>query len=249
MFFDVETQSAGLFSESAILQIENSSLRTLIAKSTEREAQLLSEIEWLKEAFLSLQRSKFGPKKERWESEEQSLLVFNEAELEAKKPEEDDETEAVEVKGFTRKRGKRRPLPENLPRKIVTVELPENERVAEDGTPLKVVGREVSEKLVYEPAKLEVLQYHRLRYGLDSGEPVKTAPPVPSVIPKGIATPSLLSGIITNKYADGLPLYRQEEMFGRVGVDLSRGSMARWIVKCSESCLEIPGFFEVILST
>jgi transposase len=189
--------------------------------------------------ILSLKRQAFGPKKERWEEQEQDALLFNEAEVESKKAEDDNEDEVVAVQGFERKRGKRKPLPENLPRTIVTVELPESERVSADGTPLKVVGKEVSEKLVYEPARIEVIEYHRLRYGEDSGDPIKTAPPVPAIIPKGIATPSLLSGIVTHKYADGLPLYRQEEMFARIGVELSRNSMARWVVQSAEASMPI----------
>src|SRR6185437_10652547 len=167
------------------------------------------------------------------ETEEQGVLEFNEVEALAKEACEEDEEEQIEVKAHVKARGKRRPLPTNLPREIVVVELPENERVASDGTRLKVVGKEVSEKLEYEPAKLRVIEYHRLRYGKDAGDPVKTAPPVPSIIPKGIATPGLLAAIVTAKYADGLPLYRQEEILGRQGVDLSRTSMARWVVQAA----------------
>ncbi|MBK8203328.1 MAG: transposase [Bdellovibrionales bacterium] len=80
-----------------------------------------------------------------------------------------------------------------------------------------MIGWEVSEKLKYEPAKVSVLRYERAKYGVDSGDYVKTAPPVPCVIPKGIATPELLAAIITSKYCDGLPLYRIEEIMERQG--------------------------------
>ncbi len=72
----------------------------------------------------------------------------------------------------------------------------------------------MSEKFDYEPAKTKVIQYHRAKYGVDSGDYEKTAPPVPAIIPKGIATPGLLSAIAVAKFADGLPLYRQEEILG-----------------------------------
>lgn len=246
-------RSDDLITENASLREMKEGFEALIKSKDEKIAQYESEIERLQEIMLSLKRQVFGPKSERWQSEEQGVLLFNEAEVEASKPETeaagaatatDKEDETVAVKGFERKRGKRKPLPENLPRRIEVVELPESERVSPDGTPLKVVGKEVSEKLVYEPARIEVIEYHRLRYGIDSGEPVKTAPPVPAIIPKGIATPSLLSGIVTHKYADGLPLYRQEEMFDRIGVELSRGSMARWIVQAALACIPIWNFLE-----
>jgi transposase len=53
-------------------------------------------------------------------------------------------------------------------------------------------------------------------------------------IPKSLATPSLLAHVATSKYVDGLPLYRQEKIFARLGVDLSRGTLASWMVKMGE---------------
>jgi transposase len=130
-------------------------------------------------------------------------------------------------------------LPTHLPREVVTVELPENERFTEDGQPLRVIGKEISEKLVFEPSQMKVIEVHRCKYGVDSGEAIKTAPPIPSIIPKGIATPSLLAALVTAKYADGLPLYRQEDIFSRQGVDIPRCTMARWIVRGSSACMPI----------
>lgn len=164
------------------------------------------------------------------------MLLFNEAEMESHNPDQDkDDEDTVEVQSHTKKRGHRKPLPSNLPREVIKVELPQAEQVTEDGTQLKVIGWEVSEKLKYEPAKVSVIEYHRAKYGADSGDYVKTAPPVASVIPKGIATPELIAAIITGKYADGMPLYRMESMFERHDVDLSRGTMGRWMVQTAQA--------------
>ncbi len=89
-----------------------------------------------------------------------------------------------------------------------------------------------------------VFYYHRVKYGVECGDFEKTAPAVPSVIPKGIGTPSLFSGVITNKFVDGLPFYRQEEKFKRVGVDLPRSTQARWVVKCAEALMPIRNCLE-----
>jgi transposase len=238
----MSTESPSLFSDFMQLQNEYTGLKLWQAKQLEREALYQQEIAWLTEELLRIRRERFGAMKERWESEEQ-IILFNEAEVEAGKSDPEGQAEAldspVSVSGFKRKRGKRGPLPPALPREIVTVELPESERFTEDGQPLQVIGKEISEKLFFEPARLKVLEYHRLRYGVDSGDPIKTAPPVPSIIPKGIATPSLLADIVTNKYADGLPLYRQEEIWERTGVPLSRSSMGRWIMQAAEACMPV----------
>jgi len=244
----MSTQSPSLFIENSALKVEVEGLRFLVKNHQEREKRFEAELEWFKEQLTKLTRERFGPRKERWESEEQGILLFNEAEVEALKPEsadsEGENEEEVEVSGFKRKRGKRRPLPENLPREVVVLELPENEKITEDGQPLKVIGKVVTEKFFFEPAQMKVIEYHRYRYGVDSGDPIKTAPMVPSIIPKGIVTPSLLAHIVIQKYADGLPLYRQEEIWERQGVHLTRGSMARWIIQAAQACLPIWNILE-----
>jgi len=227
--------NGSLFSDNQDQQSQIESLQALVEKQKEKIEHYDSEISRLYEIINQFKKLAFGPRSERWESEEQYRL-FNEAEVEAKKPESGSEDEGtIEVKGHKKKRGKRKPLPKNLEREVVVVELPEDERVDENGNPLKVIGKEVSEKLKYEPAKLSVIEYHRLRYGRDSGDPVTTAPPVPSVLPKSMATPSLLAAVVTQKYADGLPLYRQEEIFQRHDIELSKSSMGRWIIKSAQA--------------
>jgi len=198
------------------------------------------EISRLNEIVRDLQRSKFGKKSERWESSEQ--LVFNEAEVESCKPDpmgEDDDVE-IKVSGHTKKiRGHRRALPTDLDREEIIIELPESERFAEDGTSLKVIGYEISEKLSYEPSKTKVIVYKRAKYGVDSGDYVKTAAPVPSIIPKGIATAELLASVVVEKYGYGMPLYRQEYKFDQMGVDLTRQTMARWVIKSADGCIPV----------
>lgn len=228
-----------IFTENETLKIENQSLRSLVDQERESKRIYADEITRLHEMLAELKRMKFGKKSERWESEEQ--LVFNEAEVESRKPDPhgDDEVE-IKVSAHTKKiRGHRKPLPENLEREEVTIELPESERFAEDGTPLKIIGYETSEKLKFEPSKTKVLVYRRAKYGVDSGDYVKTAPPVPSIIPKGIATAELLASVVVEKYGYGMPLYRQEYKFNQMGVDLTRQTMARWVVKSAEACMPV----------
>jgi transposase len=218
-------------------------LKVQTARDQERIKLLSDEVTYLNEVIRDLKRDKFGKKSERWESPEQGCL-FNEAEVESKKPDPDVEDDLIEgsetqVPAHTRKRGYRRPLPETLLREVVKLELPIEEQIAKDGTPLKIIGWEISEKLKYEPAKVSVTQYHRAKYGVDSGDYEKTAPAVPSIIPKGIATPELLAAICIGKYADALPLYRMEDIFKRHDIDLTRGTMARWVIKVAEACQPI----------
>lgn len=234
------TDQPSLLSRIELLEIEIAGLKNGLGQRDSRILQYESEVSRLTEIIIGLKRQAFGPRKERWVSQEQVIMLFNEAEVLATQTADDaNDDETSKVAAHERKRGKRKPLPEHLPRKIVTIELPEWERVDEVGNALKVIGREVSEKLEYEPARLTVIEIHRLRYGVDCGEPIKTAPVPPSIIPKGIVTPSLLSQIVGAKYADGLPLYRQEAIFKRLDIELPRHSMARWIVSAAEKCRPI----------
>ena len=75
-------------------------------------------------------------------------------------------------------------------------------------TPLKIIGYETSERLSYEPSKTKVIVYKRAKYGVDSGDYTKTAPPEPSIIPKGIATPELIAYIV-----EGPDMFLRPERF------------------------------------
>lgn len=232
------SQSISLLSKEQELALQIADLQQLLMREREKNKSYESQVSWLTEQLKTLKRNQFGTKSERWESQEQ--LKFNEAEVEARNPAPEKEDRIVEVMGHTKKvRGHRKPLPENLHREIIKIELPESEQVTEQGEKLKVIGWEISEKLKYEPAKISVLEYHRAKYGVDSGDYEKTTPPVPSVIPKGIATPELLAAIVVGKYSDGLPLYRLEEIFERQDVELSRTTMARWMIQVAKALMPI----------
>ena len=243
-----------LFSENENLKSEIHGLKLLHKSDQEKIKLYEEEVERLHEMLNGLKRSKFGKKSERYESEEQ--MVFNEAEVLAKnlKPDLFDEiiidadvdadnanTKEITVKEHTKKiRGHRKPLPKDLPREIQHIELPESERISTDGvTPLKIIGYEISEKLVYEPAVVKVLEIHRAKYGVSVGDYEKTAPHKPSIIPRSFVTPELAASIITQKYAYGLPLYRQEAMFLELGIDLPRQTQARWVMAHAEACMPI----------
>ena len=208
------------FSETEDLKNEIQSLKINAQNDQQKIKHYEEEVERLHEMLAELKRSKFGVKSERWESDEQ--MVFNEVEFFSKQPEPVAEEKST-VKEHTKKRGHRKPLSKELDREVIIVELPKAEQVAEDGiTPLKVIGYEISEKLSFEPAKVKVIEYHRAKYGVDTGDYLKTAPPIPSIIPRSFATPELVASIVTKKYAYGMPLYRIEEMFQEIGVDLPR---------------------------
>ena len=97
------------------------------------------------------------------------------------------------------------------------------------------IGEEISEQLEFTPAVLKVLQHVRPKYACKSCEEGVKIAPVPVVIlPKSIATPGLLAHILACKFEDHLPLYRQEQIWQRLGVELPRATLCNWVLKCGE---------------
>lgn len=230
----MKTKQDVFFSKEDSLEVRLESALLMLKQEEEKSRKYEGENENLREAIRSLQRMHFGRKSERWESDEQ--LCFNEVEVFAKKPAAEGTEEELQIRAHTKKRGHRKTLPKELEREVIIVELPQELRFSKEGAPLKTIGYEVSEKLSYEPSKTKVIEYRRAKYGSDSGDYEKTAPPIPSIIPKSIVTPELASAIVTKKYAYGMPLYRQEEMFAELGVEIPRQTMARWVIAHAEAC-------------
>ncbi len=206
---------------------------SLLENQLKEKQIFIDQLQSMVDAF---RRAKFYSKSEQVSSDQ--LGLFDEAELvfETTKSEEKHEEEKAKSEGKPRVRGQRAPLPENLPREEVVIELPESERVcSKDGSILKEIGEEVSEKLKIIPPKVVVVKTIRKKYACQScNETIKTAATPVAILPKTNASASLLAFIICSKYADGLPLYRQEQIFSRYGIDVDARSMARWVIDASE---------------
>ncbi|BAH75343.1 IS66 family transposase zinc-finger binding domain-containing protein [Solidesulfovibrio magneticus] len=167
----------------------------------------------------------YGPKSEKKPrtGQEQQLSLFDEAEQAVEEHKPQTFEEACAPASTRRKRG-RRPNPADLPRVEIIHDLPESEKACPCGAELVRIGEEVSEKLDIVPAKIQVIRHIRPKYacrtceGVEADGPtVKTAPMPPQIIPQGIVTPGLLAHVAVAKYADALPLYRQEDQFARLG--------------------------------
>jgi transposase len=136
--------------------------------------------------------------------------------------------------GMARGHGGRRPLPASLPRETVVHDLADDQKACPCcGQPCAVIGEERSEQVDIEPPRLKVLEHIRLKYACPACAHggVQTTPKPPQPIPKSTASPGLLAWVVTAKIADGLPLYRQEAIFRRLGIDLPRQTLAAWLIR------------------
>ena len=234
-------------------------LEKLLREQQEQMGRYRLRVQELEEQVRLLKKALFGPRSEKSPPPEedgpQQLRLFNEAEV-LTAQEEQKPSESVTVPEHTRQKPRRKPLPPELPRVEVIHDIPEEQKVCACGSPLVCIGREVSEKLDYIPAKIQVIQDVRLKYacksceGVESeGPTVQIAPAPPQIIPKGLASPGLLAHIAVSKYADALPLYRQEKIFERHGIDISRSTMAGWMVRAADACEPVMELLRQLLLT
>jgi transposase len=213
----------------ALLEAECIDLRARIEAREQR-------IHLLEEALRVLKANTYGPSRERLSVAAGQVELFNEIEATL------DITEAVgvepELKATPMREEKpsagkpgRAKLASHLPRVEIRHELPEAERQCACGGVLAEIGADISEQLDYVPAKVQVLRHVRIKYACPGCEQcVKTAALPEHILPKTNASPGLLAQLVTSKYVDSLPLYRQEAMFERLGVRLPRATQAAWMI-------------------
>jgi transposase len=154
--------------------------------------------------------------------------LFDEAEQGVEPHVED--AQVIEVAAHVKRRPKRKPLPADLPRHVI--EHPPARTHCECGGELERIGTKTSEQLDVIPAQVFVIEHRRGTYKCprcEDAEP-ETTPLPAQPIEKSMASPGLLAHVGVSKYADGLPLYRQSAMFERLGIDLSRQTMAGHMV-------------------
>lgn len=202
----------------------------LLEKKNEEVAQLQEQVDHAWEYVRLLKLKRFAPSSEKLHDLQTGF--FNEAEVDSAKPEE----EFTQVAAHKRIRGKRKPLADHLMREERVIELPPEERKCPtDGAVMEPIGREVSEKLEVVPAQVHVIRTIRIKYGCGTCcSQVKVTPVPPSLMPKGLATETTLATVVNWKFEQHLPLYRIENMLDRIGVDVSRGTLARWMVECGD---------------
>ena len=216
-------------------------LQQKLADKEARIARLKQNYHHLLEQFRLAQQRQFGKSSE---SAPNQLGLFNEAEETLEETgKADGEQETI---SYQRNKPKRKPLPKDLPRETVVHDLDEADKVCDCcGGGLHPMGEEKSEKLEFIPAQVKVIEHIRLKYSCRHCEQNNTnveiiiAPLPASPIPKSIATPSLLSQIISSKYQYALPLYRQESLFKQYGIELSRKTMSAWMIRCSQILMPV----------
>ena len=219
--------------EIAVLKKENADLKS-------KNIKLENENKWLKEQFLLAQKRQFGSSSEKTPAL-QIELGFNEAEAVA-----DSAGEVVEPKTVTYTRkpksvGHREEVLESLPTEVIEYRLPEDEQVCSCcGGSMHEMGSDTRNEIVIIPAQLKAIKHVSFKYGCRNCErneittPIVTAPAPKALISKSLASASAVAYIMSQKYTEAMPLYRQEKHFERMGIELPRATLSNWMLKGGE---------------
>lgn len=227
-----ETRQAQLQAQQT--QLDAAHVRLTAASQTEQ--LLLTTIKTLQMQIAVLRRAQYGRSSEKLDEQVAQL------ELQLEDAQEALGAIAFETQGLvedtakkqTKPARKARAMPEQLPREDTTIEpAPISAGCSCGANHWRCVGEDVSEQLAYVPASFKVLRTVRPKYSCGQCQAMVQAPAPSRPIDKGYADPSLLAQVLMAKYADHLPLYRQEGIYARANVSLSTSTMADWVGGCS----------------
>lgn len=185
------------------------------------------EIERLRTIIRDLQRARFGRSSERLDAD-QLALGLEDLDADVARLEEALPAGADAPKEAASEARQARRLPEHLARSEIVIDVESNACPC-CGEPLHLIGESVSEMLDWVPAELRVLRVRRPKYACRSYGTAHQAAAPERAIAKGMATPKLLAQVLTAKFCDHLPLYRQAQIFARHGVPMQRSTLSNWV--------------------
>jgi transposase len=221
---DIDALKALVLASQQVLHEREIQLAALQTRLTSRE----QEIAHLKLLIDKLKRMQFGRKSEKLARQIEQL----ELRLEDLQADEGATEAATPIKSAATVRSERQALPEHLEREE-RVYLPEAEDCPACGGKLKPLGEDVSEQLEYVRAHFRVIRHRRPKLACACCDTIVQQPAPSRPIERGVAGPNLLAHIITSKFLDHQPLYRQQMIYARDGVELEAGQMGHWLGRVS----------------
>lgn len=215
-----------------------------IAKQDAQIAELTAKLKWYEEQFRLAQQKRFGASSEKTNPDQLELDLFNEAEVLATPQTQEPDVETIT---YSRKKpASRETKLEQLPVETIVYELPDSEQFCTCcGGELHEMSTETRNEIAIIPAEVKVIRHVRNVYACRRCEreaiqtPIVSAPMPKPVYPGSLTSPSILAHVMSQKYVDSQPLYRQEQQFVRMGLTLSRQTLANWMIYGAERWLAL----------
>jgi transposase len=207
--------------EKALENLSKEDLLKVISSRDEKIAYLESQLAMYK-------RMQFGQKRERFEGDpDQTMLPFNAESAEVEQQQEEIKEKIEYVRKRPNHKGRAK-LPAHLAVEEIEIH-PEG-----DLSQMVCIGKEITEQLECEPAKFYIKRYIRYKYAAKDKSAVAIAELPERIIDKGIPGASLLAMILTAKYMDHLPLYRQKQIFARENIQIASSTIEGWTKQALE---------------
>lgn len=227
----------------AVVEQLDPTVRAYIGELEQQVETLVAENETLEEKLRLAIFKRFGRSSEQSSEDTSQAHLFSEAEdteypAEEDTPEEDD---VITVATHTKKKPGKKPIDAKHPRFEREIDISGDDKQCACGQEMVRIGEETTERINVIPEQIWVDRIVRPKYachqcegsGDESKPAVRIAPVEPTVVPKGIASASLIAFILVNKFVDHLPFYRQEKRFERIGITISRQDMSNWTVRAA----------------
>jgi len=214
-----------------------------ILQLEQQNAELNAKLRWYEEQFRLSRQKKFGVSSEKTEPEQ--LNLFNEVEDTAAPQAQEATLETITYQRRKKLAGQRADLLKDLPVEVIEYRLEEHEKVCPccHGA-LHEMSTQIRQELKVIPVQVSVVKHVQHIYACRRCErenittPIVKAPMPAPILPGTLASPSILAYIMDQKYTNSLPLYRQEQQFSRLGIELSRQTMANWLLAAAEPWLK-----------
>ena len=236
------------YTEEQLNSLDRETLIRLFLSQQEQLENIDHTLQLVLEQMADLKRHRFGRSTEKHETEDQisfmevdgKIVFFNEAEAVAAEENTQEEPESVSRRKPKKKQGKREEDLEGLPVVVAEHSMTDEEladKFGKDGW--KQLPDEIYRRYSFTPAKVEVEEHHVKVYAGKKTQEVIKAPHPQALLRGSLVSPSLEAAVMNAKYVNAVPLYRQEQEFGRCGLHISRQNMANWTIQCADRYLAV----------
>lgn len=223
------------------LQTENEILKSKLKVQEEKIQSLEKLNDWYIEQLKLRNKEKFGSSSEKADQNQLSLFdLFNEAET-LREPITVEPTEETLIPSHIRKKAKRGSSLSNLPVETIEYKLSNEEKVCDVcGDILTEMKKEIRKEIKVVPAQVSIVEHVTYVYSCRKCDKegiegfIKSADSPKALIKKSMVSPSMMAYILNQKYTNAMPLYRQEQEFKRLGVELTRQNLSNWTIKGAE---------------
>ena len=214
------------------------SLRITIEKQAQEISALQGQLDWFKHQFKLASQRQFGKSSEATGS--MNLSMFDES-MSGDNVESDDILNQNEMITYTRKKksvGRKFDI-SRFPKEQRIYDIAESEKICECGSLLEKADEDKSFQVDHIPETFRVIEHIALKYCCRPCNTIKSAKKPESAIAKCMATPGFVAEVITKKYEQHLPLYRQSKIFAKQGADIPDNTLGNWVMRAAEALLPL----------